>query len=81
MADGPVLNYRIIITEPVESQECPGGRQNAVSKKSTSVGDLPTVKRSAIRWMPTRMSPSDVRYAPPILLLGEDGGSTIRKNK
>jgi len=78
MADGPVLNYRIIITEPVETQECPRVRQNAVFKQ---VGDSPTVKWSAIRRMTTRMSPSDVRYAPPILLLGEDGRSTIRKNK
>jgi len=78
MADGPVLNYRIIITEPVEGQEGLKDRQGAVFEKPTGVGDLPTLECSAVGWMTTRISPSDVRYAPPILLLGEDGGSTIR---
>ena len=45
------------------------------------MGGLPILKRSTVRWMATVMGPSDVRYAPPILLLSEDGGSTVEINK
>jgi len=43
--------------------------------------NLPMPKRSAVWRVATIMSPSNVRYAPPILLLSEDGGSTIRNKQ
>lgn len=74
------MNYQIIITEPVGSREELGGSSGHHPQK-TAGGGLLALKLSTIWWMTTRMSPSDVRYAPPILLLGKDGGSTIRKKE
>ena len=71
MADGPVLNYRIIITKPVEPEKAWWIVRTPFSK--TDGGGLPTLEGSTIRWVAARMSPSNVRYAPPILLFGEDG--------
>ena len=42
------------------------------------MGDLPIPRPSTIGRMATLIGPSNVRYAPPILLLSKDGGSTIR---
>jgi len=46
--------------------------------QDTRFGDLPILTPSAVGRMATVISPSNVGYAPPILLLSKDGGSAVR---